>query len=146
MSMEWMTEILSAHAEQLKRGAGTAAGEPAGAVRQERAELQALMRTAARAQSVLAPVTMPAAFRARLHDGLTMAARHRESQKMILGRRDPAWGWVIGAAALGSAAGLIAIAWRARHPHRSGDAARSASQAEDAKRAHPSRSLAGKAS
>ena len=137
MSRDWATRVLSAHADQLNRGAANDARASA-----ESAELESLMRTAARAKQALTPLELPAAFRARLRDGLTMAARHSESQKIMLGRRDPAWGWVIGAAALGSAAGLIAIAWRARHLQRSLDSARIAPP-EQVKVAQESKSLAG---
>ena len=118
MSRDWMTEILSAQADALN---GRVAGrnESAASLAPEaRAELKALEQTAARAKRALVPVAIPPEFRARLQDGLTLAARHQESQNIMLGRSDPAWGWVIGAAALGSAAGLIAIAWRARHSPR----------------------------
>lgn len=71
-------------------------------------------------QSVLHPVAAPSAFRARLREGLTLAARHKESQTISIASRESAWGWVVGAAALGSAAGLIAMAWRARRSQRTG--------------------------
>ena len=63
----------------------------------------------------LTPVALAPAFRARLRDGLMMAAQHQQVHEMLTAKRaDPTWGWVIGAAALGSAAGVIAIMLRSR--------------------------------
>lgn len=115
MSIDLTSEILSAHADQLNRGESPPPPVYADMPSEQRGEIDSLMQTATRAKRALVPVIMPPAFRARLRDGLTMAAQHKESQSILLGHREPAWGWVIGAAALGSAAGLIAIAWRARH-------------------------------
>lgn len=122
MSIDLTTEILSAHADQLNRGETLPTPVYADMLSEPRGELDALMRTARRTKRALAPVTIAPAFRARLRDGLTMAAQHKESQRVLMGRHDPAWGWVIGAAAIGSAAGLIAIAWRARHTPRAATA------------------------
>ena len=75
---------------------------------------------AARTKRALTPVAPPPEFRARLRDGLRMAAYHREMHELLV--RQPAetpWGLLVGAAALGSAAGLLAILLRARqgtHP------------------------------
>jgi len=118
MSIDLTSEILSAHADQLNRGQVSPPEVYADMPTQHRGEIDALMQTATRTKHALTPVTFAPAFRARLHDGLTMAAQHKESQNILLGRREPVWGWVIGAAALGSAAGLIAMAWRARHTPR----------------------------
>jgi hypothetical protein len=63
----------------------------------------------------LTPVALAPAFRARLRDGLTMAAQHQPVHEILTAKRaDPTWGWVIGAAALGSAAGVIAVVLRSR--------------------------------
>jgi hypothetical protein len=111
--------MLSNHADQLNRG--EAASIDAHAAPERRSELVSLMHTATRIKRLLAPVRMAPAFRARLRDGLALAARHKESQSALIGRRNPAWGWVIGVAALSSAAGLMALAWRARHAPRAMD-------------------------
>jgi len=116
--MDLTNEILSAQADQLNRGQVSPPEVYAEMPAHQRGEINALMQTATRAKQTLAPVRIAPAFRARLRDGLTMAAQHKESQSILLGRREPVWGWVIGAAALGSAAGLIAMAWRARHTPR----------------------------
>ena len=116
MSIDLTSEILSAHADQLNHGKPSSSPVNGGLLSDQRDDLNALMHIATRAKRALTPVPMAAAFRARLRDGLTMAAQHKESQSVLLGRREPVWDWVIGAAAIGSAAGLIAIAWRARRP------------------------------
>ena len=69
-------------------------------------------------QHALQPVSTPSAFRAHLREGLTLAARFNRSRQSLSQSRRHGWGWVIGAAALGSAAGLIAVAWRGRAAHR----------------------------
>ncbi len=75
----------------------------------------ALMDIAARFERALPPVQPAPAFRARLRDGLTMAAQHRQVHQMLTAKRtEPTWGWIIGAAALGSAAGVIAVVLRSR--------------------------------
>ena len=79
----------------------------------------ALLDIAARTQRVLKPVTPAPEFRARLRDGLRMAAYHREMRELLV--RQPAetsWGLLVGAAALGSAAGLLAMLLRARQSAR----------------------------
>ena len=130
MSIDLTSEILSAHADQLNRGETFSADAYLDATPEERVQVGALMNMATRAKGALAPVTIAPAFRARLREGLTMAAHHKESQSILLGRREPTWGWVIGAAALGSAAGLIAMAWRARRPQSAATAARIAPKSE----------------
>ncbi len=117
MSLD-LNEILSAHADQLNRDEQPSADAYLDAAPEQRAEIVSLMKTATRAKRALASVTIAPAFRTRLRDGLTMAAHHKESQSVLFGGHDSTWGWVIGAAALGSAAGLIAMAWRARHLQR----------------------------
>ena len=78
-------------------------------------------------QHALQPVAAPSAFRAHLREGLTLAARFNESHKALSEARNADWVWVIGAAAIGSMAGLIAVVWRARSAHR-----RTAPSAENA--------------
>jgi hypothetical protein len=76
-----------------------------------------LLDVAKRAKRALYPVTPTPEFRARLHDGLRMAAHHHQAQVLLIRTRtQPRWGWLIGAAALGSAAGL-AIMLRSRQSH-----------------------------
>ena len=74
----------------------------------------------ARTKRALTPVAPTPEFRARLRDGLQMAAYHREMRELLVREHTGTpWGLLVGAAALGSAAGLIAILLRARqgaHP------------------------------
>ncbi len=75
----------------------------------------ALVDVAARVERALPAVQPAPAFRARLRDGLTMAAQHQQVHEMLTAKRtEPTWGWIIGAAALGSAAGVIAVVLRSR--------------------------------
>jgi len=74
-----------------------------------------LMEVTARIEQTLRPVPPAPAFRARLRDGLLMAAHHQQAHRLLSGaRNEPPWGWLIGAAALGSAAGVIAVVLRSR--------------------------------
>lgn len=130
MSIDRTSEILSAYADQLNRGGALSADLAESMALEQRATINALIKTATRAKRALVPVTIAPAFRARLREGLTMAAHHKESQSILLGHREPTWGWVIGAAALGSAAGLIAIAWRARQTRRGSETAAIAPKSE----------------
>ena len=69
----------------------------------------------ARTQRALTPLTPTPEFRARLRDGLRMAAYHREMRELLVREHTGTpWGLLVGAAALGSAAGLLAILLRAR--------------------------------
>ena len=133
MSIDMTSEILSTHADRLNRGEASSPESYRPSALPARGDLDSLMQTAARAKRALAPVTLAPAFRARLRDGLTLAAQHKESQSILLGRREPVWGWVIGAAALGSAAGLIALAWRARHAPRAVAGSRIAPELESSR-------------
>ena len=116
MSIHLFTEILAEHADQLNRVQNVKSDKLLMLHPDERDDVASLMNLAARLKRALKPAELDTQFRSRLQDGLTMAARHSASQKILIERRDSTspWGWVIGAAALGSAAGLIAIAWRAR--------------------------------
>lgn len=69
----------------------------------------------ARLERALVLVTPASEFRARLRDNLRMAAYHREMHQLLV-REHVAmpWGWLVGAAALGSAAGLLTIFLRMR--------------------------------
>jgi hypothetical protein len=76
----------------------------------------------ARTQRALTPVAPAPEFRARLRDGLRMAAYHREMHALLVRQRaETPWGLLVGAAALGSAAGLVAILLRARQGARPGE-------------------------
>ncbi len=119
MSVNLLTEILAAHADQLDRGD---MGQDA-LTGPQRDELESLLDVAARAKRILTPVSPRPAFRAHLREGLTMAAHHQHAHNLLidqtgLQREEAPWGWLLGAAALGSAAGLIAIALRTRQANR----------------------------
>jgi hypothetical protein len=74
-----------------------------------------LQGVADRVRYTLQPVSPDHAFRARLRDSLAMAARHQQAQRLMAVKRgEPGWGWLLGAAALGSAAGVLAVMWRSR--------------------------------
>jgi len=87
-------------------------------------EVAGLIDIAARVERTLKPVPPAPVFRARLRDGLMMAAHHQQAHQLPAGKRSEpsmtprpprgAWGWLIGAAALGSAAGVIAVVLRSR--------------------------------
>jgi hypothetical protein len=87
-------------------------------------ETDELMDVAARVERTLRPVPPRPAFRARLRDGLEMAAHQQQAHRQLSGElSEPSkaphplrgsWGWLIGAAALGSAAGVIAVVMRSR--------------------------------
>lgn len=80
-----------------------------------RYELADLDAVAEQIKRVLAPVAPSPEFRARLRDGLRMAAYHREMRELLIKPpTEKSWGLLVGAAALGSAAGLLAILIRAR--------------------------------
>lgn len=71
----------------------------------------------ARLERVLVPLTPTSEFRTRLRDNLRMAAYHREMHQLLVSpRAEMPWGWLVGAAALGSAAGLLTIFLRLRQP------------------------------
>lgn len=83
------------------------------------AELASLLGVAARAKHALKPVAPAPAFHARLRDGLLMAAHHQQAHRLLIAEQHaPQWGWLLGAAAVGSAAGLIAVMLRARQGQR----------------------------
>jgi hypothetical protein len=116
MGIDLVTELLAAHADQLNRNDAIANDSVLAAFPQDREELAALMQVAARVKQTLKPVTPAPAFRARLHDGLMLAAHHQQAQRIYIDKRgEPQWGWLLGAAA---AAGIIAVVWRSRtQPH-----------------------------
>lgn len=75
----------------------------------------------AQLERALVPVAPSPEFRARLYYGLRMAAYHREMHQLLVHQRaEMPWGWLVGAAALGSAAGLLTIFLRLR-PSRLGE-------------------------
>jgi hypothetical protein len=113
MSAKRVKEILAAHADALVTDG--AANPALDDLPDRPGETKALMEIAERTQHALQPIPPPPVFRARLHDGLRMAARLQQAHSPAgLRRSEPAWGWLIGAAALGSAAGVIAIVLRSR--------------------------------
>lgn len=115
MSAQNVTEILAAHADQLNRGENVDTRSFLARLSGKRDEVAPLMTMATQLKDALKPTLIAPQFRANLHDELVMAARHRASQRFLIERRDSTWGWLLGAAALGSAAGLIAVALRAKH-------------------------------
>ena len=116
MATDRIREILAAHADELARGNVNPALTES-PVQAE--EAQALMDVAKRAKHALQPIPPTPVFRAHLHDGLAMAAQHQQAHVLSgAGRSEPAWGWLIGAAALGSAAGVIAVMLRSRRQTR----------------------------
>lgn len=74
-----------------------------------------LEQLASQTKRALSPVAPSERFRARLREGLRMAASHREAQALLVRQRaETPWGLLASAAALGSAAGLVAILLRVR--------------------------------
>lgn len=70
---------------------------------------------ATQAKRALTPVAPSAKFRARLREGLRMAASYRETRELLVHQRaETPWGLLVSAAALGSMAGMVAILLRAR--------------------------------
>ncbi|MCX7838492.1 MAG: hypothetical protein N2559_03420 [Anaerolineae bacterium] len=79
-------------------------------------EIEDVHALEAQLERALVPVTPSTEFRARLRDNLRMAAYHREMHQLLVRERaEMPWGWFVGAAALGSAAGLLTIFLRMRH-------------------------------
>ncbi len=117
MGIDRVTELLAAHADQLNKNRAVPNDSLPAASPQDREELASLMAVAARVKQTLKPVEPAPAFRARLHDGLMLAAHHQQAQRIYIDKRgEPQWGWLLGAAA---AAGIIAVVWRSRtqaHP------------------------------
>jgi hypothetical protein len=115
MSVDLSTEILSAHADQLNKGKPVDPDAFLAAFPGQQDELVPLLSVAARVKHTLTPVTPDPAFRKRLHNGLLMAAHHQAARKILIEKRgEPQWGWLLGAAAIGSAAGILAMVWRSR--------------------------------
>ncbi len=115
MSIDLTSEILAIHADQLNKGEPVATEVFLAPFPDRRDELAPLLDVAARVKRTLKPVKPATAFRSRLHDGLIMAASHQQAHRILIARHDePQWGWLLGAAAIGSAAGLIALVLRAR--------------------------------
>lgn len=115
MSVDRLIDLLGRHAEVLNEPTRVSANVAADVSPQEQAEAVALFSIAERAKRALEPVAPASAFRARLRDGLMLAAHHQQTHRVLTEKRDePAWGWLIGAAAIGSAAGIIAFVLRLR--------------------------------
>lgn len=115
MSTLQIVEILAEHADQMNRGEKIKTDSLLAPFAEDREDVASLLNVATRLKHALKPVPVTPSFRAHLRDGLMMAAQHRASQRILIDRHDSAWSWVLGAAALGSAAGLIALAWRAKN-------------------------------
>ncbi len=115
MSIDLTSEILAMHADQLNTGEPVTTDAFLAPFPDRREELVPLLEVAARVKRTLKPVKPAAAFRSRLHDGLIMVASHQQAHRILIARHDePQWGWLLGAAAIGSAAGIIALVLRAR--------------------------------
>ena len=121
MNGDEITERLAAHADELNaRGANPSAQTDAPSA--QGTELESLMSVAARVHRTLQPTPVAPAFRARLRDSLVIAAQRQSRERIAVSPNAPSqlprgqWGWLIGAAALGSAAGLIAVVLRSRTP------------------------------
>jgi hypothetical protein len=115
MSVDPIAEILAAHADQLNSGEPVRKDVLLAALPGRHEEIESLLDVAARAKRALKPVHPSPSFRRRLHNGLLMAAHYRQGHQIFIEKRgEPQWGWLLGAAALGSAAGLIAVVWRSR--------------------------------
>jgi hypothetical protein len=119
MDKQSVTEILARHADQLNSGKKLESGILPTTIAVNQDEVASLLAIATRLKGALKPVSIPARFRTHLRDELEMAAQHRTSQKFLIEQHDSAWGWLIGAAALGSAAGLIAFAIRSKQSRQS---------------------------
>ncbi len=115
MSIDLTSEILAAHADQLNSGAPVDTPAFLASYPDGPDDLAPLLDVAMRVKRALAPVRVEPAFRARLHDGLLLAAHHQRAGKILVEKRgEPQWGWLLGAAAIGSAAGLLAVVLRSR--------------------------------
>ncbi len=115
MSIDLTSEILAIHADELNKGEPVATDAFLAQFPDRREELAPLLEVAARVKRALKPVRPEPAFRSRLHDGLIMVASHQQAHRILIARHDePQWGWLLGAAAIGSAAGIIALVLRAR--------------------------------
>jgi hypothetical protein len=113
MNDDWMSDILDRHANLNQPNAD--ALDLSSVLPQEREQAEELFQVAERAKHALTRVTPQPAFRARLHDGLMMAAHHEQTHRLLLEKpMDSNWGWLIGAAAIGSAAGIMAFMLRLR--------------------------------
>ncbi len=116
--MDTVTEVLAAHAEQLNHRSDPGPGgfgsrdRLLASLPAQREEVEPLFDLAERVKRTLKPVKPAPAFRARLYDGLMLAAHHQQAQQIYIARRgEPQWGWLLGAAA---AAGILAMVWRSR--------------------------------
>lgn len=129
MSIDLTSEILALHADQLNEGEPVATDVFLARFPDRRDELAPLLDVALLVKRTLKPVKPTPAFRSRLHDGLIMAAGHQQAHRILIARHDePQWGWLLGAAAIGSAAGIIALVLRARGGHTQSPAMAAAAQ------------------
>jgi hypothetical protein len=115
MSSDPVAEVLAVHADELNSGKTVETAQFLEAYPERAKELVPLLDLAVQLKRTLKPVQAPPAFRARLHDGLLMAAHHQATHRILVDQQEEVqWGWLLGAAALGSAAGLIAFVLRSR--------------------------------
>ena len=115
MSVDLMSDILARHADALNKSDSVPVDIVAAVSPNERDQIASLFNVAERAKQVLHPVFPSPAFRARLRDGLMLAAHHQQAHRMLTEKRsETTWGWLIGAAAIGSAAGIMAFVLRLR--------------------------------
>ncbi len=111
-----LTEILAAHADQLKKGQGKGSDYLA-MFPDYQEELKPLLETAEKVSEVLEPVEPAPAFCQSLHDDLLAAGQRRLAEGVPQLARSPGRQILIRAAALGSAvsvAGAIAYFIRSR--------------------------------
>jgi hypothetical protein len=115
MSIDRLNDILGLHADALNARSPEPLNMLAEDSPEEWRELTGLFKIAERAKRALSPVSPSPAFRARLRDGLMLAAHHQQTRRILTEKRgEPTWGWLIGAAAIGSAAGIVAFVLRLR--------------------------------
>ena len=111
-----LTEILAAHADQLKKGQGKGSDYLA-MFPEYREKLEPLLEIAEKVKEVLVPVEPAPAFCQSLHDDLLAAGRRRLVEGVPQLARSPGRQILIRAAAVGSAvsvAGAIAYLIRSR--------------------------------
>ncbi len=115
MSSQTITELLAKHADKLNRQERINVDDFLAAFPEQRHELAALLDLASRLKRTLRPLKPGREFRMRLRNGLLLAAHHRDTHQLLVSKpTGSSWGWLVRAAALGSAAGLIALILRSR--------------------------------
>ncbi len=115
MSSQTITELLARHADKLNRQEKINADDFLTAMPGQRSELAALLDVASRLKRTLRPHAPAREFRMRLRNGLLLAAHHRDAHQLLVHKpTGSSWNWLVRAAALGSAAGVIALILRSR--------------------------------